>query len=247
MALLRLEHRHRLAAAGDLDRGLHRIVVGSRHVGGADEVEIVARDRIGHARLQGHVLLDLVALHAARADREHADADVRDRHAEQARRERLAAAQAAAPARSSAEKMIQKPNTRPTSPTQWNAAESHPLHEHGQQPRPRRAATRAALPTAVSLPRRQAECMPIARNTMSGSIGTRNMTANTGGPTEILPRFKQLVHQRRQRAPQHQPGDAHQDHVVDQEEELARERLEAARGHTASARARRRASASRRW
>ena len=24
---------------------------------------------------------------------------------------------------------------------------------------------------------------------MSGSIGTRNMTANTGGPTEILPMF----------------------------------------------------------
>jgi hypothetical protein len=29
--------------------------------------------------------------------------------------------------------------------------------------------------------------MPMARNTISGSMGTRNMTANTGGPTEILP------------------------------------------------------------
>ncbi len=39
----------------------------------------------------------------------------------------------------------------------------------------------------VSLPRRHAECMPIARNTINGSTGTRNITANTGGPTEILP------------------------------------------------------------
>src|ERR1700691_4883064 len=39
----------------------------------------------------------------------------------------------------------------------------------------------------VSLPRRQPECMPMARNTMSGSTGTKNTTANTGGPTEILP------------------------------------------------------------
>ena len=39
----------------------------------------------------------------------------------------------------------------------------------------------------VSLPRRQAECMPMARNTIKGSTGTRNMSANTGGPTEILP------------------------------------------------------------
>src|SRR5580700_1166090 len=45
----------------------------------------------------------------------------------------------------------------------------------------------SGLAVTVSLPRRQAECMPMARNTMSGSTGTRNMTANTGGPTEILP------------------------------------------------------------
>ena len=43
------------------------------------------------------------------------------------------------------------------------------------------------LMATVSLPRRQAECMPTARNIISGSIGTRNITANTGGPTDILP------------------------------------------------------------
>ena len=42
----------------------------------------------------------------------------------------------------------------------------------------------------MSLPRRQAECMPIARKIINGSMGTKNMTANTGGPTEILPMFR---------------------------------------------------------
>ena len=43
------------------------------------------------------------------------------------------------------------------------------------------------LAVTVSLPRRQAECMPIARNTISGNMGTKNITAKTGGPTDILP------------------------------------------------------------
>src|SRR5258708_12582464 len=29
--------------------------------------------------------------------------------------------------------------------------------------------------------------MPTPKNTIKGSMGTRNITANTGGPTEILP------------------------------------------------------------
>src|ERR1700744_2674865 len=49
------------------------------------------------------------------------------------------------------------------------------------------ASHQMGLAATVNLPRRQAECMPIARNIMSGNTGTKNIKANTGGPTEILP------------------------------------------------------------
>ena len=71
--------------------------------------------------------------------------------------------------------------------------------------------------------------MPTARNTISGSTGTRNISANTGGPTDILPIPSSSYTSGDKRAPQHQPGDAHQNHVVHQQEELAREQLETAR------------------
>src|SRR6266403_1461864 len=87
---------------------------------------------------------------------------------------------------SAAENMSQKPKVNPINPTGWNAPNTSPWiatastadipsnHQRG-------------LAVAVSLPRRQAECMPTPKNTIKGSIGTKNITANTGGPTEILP------------------------------------------------------------
>src|SRR6267378_1545288 len=87
---------------------------------------------------------------------------------------------------SAAENMIQKPKVKPINPTGWNAPNTSPWIA---------TASTAAIPSnhqrglavAVSLPRRQVECMPMPTNTIKGSMGTRNITANTGGPTEILP------------------------------------------------------------
>src|SRR5579863_1221555 len=87
---------------------------------------------------------------------------------------------------STAENMIQKPKVKPINPTQWkapntspwiataNAADTASNHQSG-------------LAVTVSLPRRRAECIPTPKNTIKGSMGTKNITANTGGPTEILP------------------------------------------------------------
>src|SRR5713226_5343158 len=82
--------------------------------------------------------------------------------------------------------MIQKPKVKPINPTGWNAPNTNPWTATA------RAADipsshQSGLAVTVSLPRRQAECMPMARNTIKGSTGTKNITANTGGPTEILP------------------------------------------------------------
>ena len=87
---------------------------------------------------------------------------------------------------SSAENNTQKPRLNPSRPTQWNAPYTRPCK-----------ATASAIAAAsnhqiglaetVSLPRRQAECMPTAKKISKGSTGTRNITAKTGGPTEILP------------------------------------------------------------
>ncbi len=85
-------------------RALHRIVVGSAHIGGVHEFEIVARDRKAAARLQCHVLLDFVALDAAGADRKHADAQVRDRHPQQRRASAFASGAAGAKARAARRK-----------------------------------------------------------------------------------------------------------------------------------------------
>ena len=82
--------------------------------------------------------------------------------------------------------MTQKPKLKPINPIQWNSPNTKPWIATA-------SATAApsnhprGLAVAVSLPRRHAECMPIARNTINGSTGTKNITANTGGPTEILP------------------------------------------------------------
>src|SRR5271165_1211683 len=65
------------------------------------------------------------------------------------------------------------PNTKP-----WTAAANSTASARSQ-PNGRAA--------ELSLPRRQTECMPTPKNTISGSMGTRNMSANTGGPTEIFP------------------------------------------------------------
>ncbi len=81
--------------------------------------------------------------------------------------------------------MIQKPKLNADESDPMKRTEPQPLDGNGQQHR--QAEQPPDLAAALSLRRRHVECMPMARNTISGSIGTRNITANTGGPTDILP------------------------------------------------------------
>ena len=47
----------------------------------------------------------------------------------------------------------------------------------------------SSLPVRPKLARFHSACMPGASRNNIGSIGTRNIAANQGAPTEILPRF----------------------------------------------------------
>src|ERR1700679_1897120 len=89
MPLLRLEHGHRLAAARDFPQRFHRIVIRPAHIDRIDETEIISRNGEASAGLQGHVLLDLVALDSAGADGEHPYAEMSDAHSEQRGRQGL--------------------------------------------------------------------------------------------------------------------------------------------------------------
>src|SRR5260370_3507667 len=85
-----------------------------------------------------------------------------------------------------AENMIQKPKVKPINPTQWNAPNTSPwiaMASAADIP----SSHQRGLAVTVSLPRRQPECIPTPKNTIKGNMGTKNITANTGGPTEILP------------------------------------------------------------
>src|SRR5580658_2944437 len=95
MTLLRQQRGDESCALAYFDHRLHRIVVRAAHSAGAQEFETVASNGKAAARLQRHVLLDLVALYTACADGEYADAKMRKRHAEQCRAECLFATQAA--------------------------------------------------------------------------------------------------------------------------------------------------------
>src|SRR5260370_40155151 len=82
--------------------------------------------------------------------------------------------------------MSQKPKVEPINPTQWNAPNTRPwIARASAADIP--SSHHRGLAVTVSLPRRQAECIPTPKNTIKGSMGTKNITANTGGPTEILP------------------------------------------------------------
>src|SRR5258708_17936619 len=87
---------------------------------------------------------------------------------------------------STAENMIQKPKVKPINPTQWNAPNTSPwiaMASAADIP----SSHQRGLAVTVSLPRRQPECIPTPKNTIKGNMGTKNITANTGGPNDILP------------------------------------------------------------
>jgi hypothetical protein len=85
-----MEHRDGLAAARYDDVGLDSGVIRPTHVAHRAEAEVVSRDRRCLADAEREVLLDLVRLHAGDPERCEADAEVRDHHADDGRRQGLA-------------------------------------------------------------------------------------------------------------------------------------------------------------
>ena len=78
-----------------------------------------------------------------------------------------------------------------------------------------------------SSPRFQAACMPTPSSASSGSIGTRKTSSKYGGPTEIFAELERVHEERVQRAEQDQAERRDEQRIVEQQEALARGRLEA--------------------
>jgi len=88
-----MQHRHRLAITGHGHGAAQPLVVGAFDVLDAIEAEVIAGQRDRAAGLERNVALERVRLHEGNPQHEHAQPDVRDRHAEDRRRHADTAAQ----------------------------------------------------------------------------------------------------------------------------------------------------------
>ena len=131
--------------------------------------------------------------------------------------------------------MIHIPSVDPTG-VEHLAVRVDAEHQAAAEHRGRQAASASSVRSlSLRRPRFQPAWMPTASSASSGSIDSMKVGLKYGGPTETVPRPQSVGDQRRQRAGEHRRRGDHQQHVVEEQERLARAELEPGRATSAAA------------